>query len=59
MTLIGYLLMVSGWLLTIAALFLLTGLGQRLAFVIAALLVELLGLSLIAIRYRSLQRGPA
>jgi hypothetical protein len=51
--------MVSGWLLAIAALFLLTGLGQRLAFVIAALLVELLGLSLIAIRYRSLQRGPA
>ena len=59
MTLIGYLLMVSGWLLAIAALFLLTGLGQRLAFVIAALLLELLGLSLIAIRYRSLQRGPA
>ena len=59
MTLIGYLLMVSGWLLAIAALFLLAGLGQRLAFVIAALLVELLGLSLIAIRYRSLQRGPA
>jgi hypothetical protein len=59
LTLIGYLLMVSGWLLAIAALFLLAGLGQRLAFVIAALLVELLGLSLIAIRYRSLQRGPA
>jgi hypothetical protein len=59
LTLIGYLLMVSGWLLAIAALFLLAGLGQRLAFVIAALLVELLGLALIAIRYRSLQRGPA
>jgi ABC-type transport system involved in cytochrome bd biosynthesis fused ATPase/permease subunit len=59
LTLIGYLLMVSGWLLALAALFLLAGLGQRLAFVIAALLVELLGLSLIAIRYRSLQRGPA
>jgi hypothetical protein len=59
LTLIGYLLMVSGWLLAIAALFLLAGLGQRLAFVIAALLVELLGLALIAIRYRSLQRGRA
>jgi ABC-type transport system involved in cytochrome bd biosynthesis fused ATPase/permease subunit len=56
---IGYLLMVSGWLLALAALFLLAGLGQRLTFVVAGLLVELLGLALIAQRYRSLQRGPA
>jgi hypothetical protein len=59
MTLIGYLLMVSGWLLVFASLFLLAGLGQRLTFVVAGLLVELLGLGLIAVRYRSLQRGPA
>jgi ABC-type transport system involved in cytochrome bd biosynthesis fused ATPase/permease subunit len=56
--LIGYLLMVSGWLLVLASLFLLAGLGQRLTFVVAGLLVELLGLTLIALRYRSLQRGP-
>jgi hypothetical protein len=59
MTSIGYLLMVSGWLLTFASLFLLAGQGQRLTFVVAGLLVELLGLALIAVRYRSLQRGPA
>jgi hypothetical protein len=55
---IGYLLLVSGWLLVFASLFLLAGLGQRLTFVVAGLLVELLGLTLIALRYRSLQRGP-
>ena len=55
---IGYLLVVSGWLLVAASLFLLTGLGQRVTFVLAGLLVELLGLALIAVRYRSLQRGP-
>jgi ABC-type transport system involved in cytochrome bd biosynthesis fused ATPase/permease subunit len=59
MTLIGYLLMLSGWLLAFAALFLLEGLGQRFAFVVAGLLVELLGFGLIALRYRSLHRGPA
>jgi hypothetical protein len=55
---IGYLLMLSGWLLVLASLFRLAGLGQRLTFVVAGLLVELLGLILIALRYRSLQRGP-
>jgi hypothetical protein len=59
MTLIGYLLMVSGWLLVFASLFLLAGLGQRFTFVVAGLLVEVLGLALIALRYRSVQRGPA
>ena len=55
---IGYLLILSGWLLVFASLFLLAGLGQRFAFVLAGLLVELLGLGLIAMRYRSQQRGP-
>jgi uncharacterized membrane protein YphA (DoxX/SURF4 family) len=55
---IGYLLMVSGWLLVLASLFLLAGFGERFTFVVAGLLVELLGLTLIALRYRSLQRGP-
>ncbi|MGA7157969.1 MAG: hypothetical protein WBY53_14035 [Acidobacteriaceae bacterium] len=58
MSLIGYLLMISGWLLAFAALFLLTGIGQRFAFVFAGVLVELLGLALIAMRYRAVQRGP-
>ena len=57
--LIGYLLMISGWLLVLACLCLLAGTGQRLAFVVAGLLVELLGLTLVALRYRSLQRGKA
>ena len=56
---IGCLLMVSGWMLSLAALLLLAGVRQRFAFVLAALLVELLGLALVAHRYRSLQRGPA
>ncbi len=49
--------MVSGWMLALAALLLLAGLGQRFAFVLAALFVEILGLGLVAHRYRSLQRG--
>ena len=58
MRLIGYLLMLSGWLLVFAALLLLAGLGQRFTFVVAGLLVECLGLALIAMRYRALQKGP-
>ncbi len=59
MSLIGYLLMISGWLLAFAALFLLAGTGQRLLFVFAGLLVELLGITLISLRYRAAQRGSA
>ena len=51
--------MVSGWFLSLAALLLLAGLKQRLAFVLAALLVELLGLALVAHSYRTLHRGTA
>ena len=58
MNLIGYLLLLSGGLLVLASLFLLPGFGLRFTFVIAGLLVELLGFTLIALRYRSLQRGP-
>ena len=58
MILIGYLLMVSGWLLVLASLFLLAGLGQRLTFVVAGLLVELLGLTLTALRYRPCKEAP-
>jgi hypothetical protein len=51
--------MVSGWLIVMAALLLLTGTLQRLSFVAAGLLIELLGVALLAWHYRSLQRGAA
>ena len=54
---IGCLLLVSGWMIVAAALLLLAGLGQRFAFVVAGLLVECLGLSLLAQSYRALQQG--
>jgi hypothetical protein len=57
MRLIGCLLMISGWLLLLAALLLLAGLRQRFLFCTAGLLVELLGLALLAQRYRGIQRG--
>ena len=55
MSFVGCLLMVSGWLIAIAALLLLVGAGQRLAFVMAGLLVECIGLVLVAHSYRALQ----
>lgn len=57
MTILGCILMISGWLLSIAALILLQGPAQRLAFVVAGILVETIGIGLIAQRRRSLQRG--
>jgi hypothetical protein len=48
--------MVLGWLLALATLVLLAGVGQRFAFVLAGLLVELLGFALLTHHYRSLQR---
>jgi hypothetical protein len=53
---VGYLFLISGWVLVLAALLLLGGTGLRLVFVVAGLLVELLGLGLVAQHYRSLQR---
>ncbi len=53
---IGCLLLVSGWMIVAAALLLLAGLGQRFVFVAAGLLVECLGLSLLAVSYRTLQK---
>ena len=57
MRLVGCLLLVLGWLLLLAALLLLRGQGQRLAFVVASLMVEALGLGVLAYGYRSVQRG--
>ena len=48
MKIAGFLLMLAGWLLTIAALSLLPSLPARTAFVLAALAVEILGLVLVA-----------
>jgi hypothetical protein len=59
MSWIGCILMVSGWLIAMAALLLLPGAGLRLVFVITALLIEALGLALVAWSYRSLQKGAA
>jgi hypothetical protein len=52
---IGCLLMVSGWLIVMAALVLLTRLAERYGFVVAGFAVEVLGLVLLAQRYRSMQ----
>jgi hypothetical protein len=47
--------MVSGWLIVMAALVLLTRLAERYGFVVAGFAVEVLGLVLLAQRYRSMQ----
>jgi hypothetical protein len=47
--------MVSGWLIVMAALVLLTRIAERYGFVVAGLAVEILGLVLLAQRYRALQ----
>jgi hypothetical protein len=53
MRLVGCLLLVSGWLLLVAALLLLAGQRERFAFVMASLLVEALGLGVLAYGYRA------
>jgi hypothetical protein len=47
--------MVSGWLIVMAALVLLTRIAERYGFVLAGLAVEILALVLLAQRYRALQ----
>jgi hypothetical protein len=49
--------MISGWLLLLAALLLLGSQAQRLVFVLAALVVETIGLGVVAYGYRAVQRG--
>ena len=55
MRLVGCLLLLSGFALVLAALAMLPGFAQRLAFVCAGLAVEVLGLALLTQGYRSLQ----
>jgi hypothetical protein len=59
MSWISCILMASGWLIVMAALLLLVGAAQRLGFVFAGLLIESLGIALLAYHYRSTQRGAA
>jgi hypothetical protein len=54
---IGCLLLFSGWIIVATALLLLTGLAQRFSFITAGLLVELLGLALLALSYKAPQTG--
>lgn len=48
MSLIGVILLFSGWVIVLAALVLLPGLGERFGFILAGLFVQLLGLGLLA-----------
>lgn len=58
MRLVGCLLLLSGFFLVLAALVMLTGFGQRLAFVGAGFCVELLGLGLLTHGYKpALKKG--
>ena len=57
MKLLGMLLLLSGWLIVLAALVLLQSLAQRTAFVVAGIAVEVVGLSLLARAYMVEQRG--
>jgi hypothetical protein len=55
----GLVLMISGMAIVLVALVLLTGAGQRFAFVAAGFAVELLGLGVLAYAYKSMQTGAA
>ena len=50
----GFVLLVSGWALVLAALVLLAGLSQRFAFVLAGIAVEGLGIFMLANEYKAL-----
>ena len=50
---IGCVLLISGWVLALAALVLLHTSGMRLVFVLAALAVEALGLALLLMAYKA------
>lgn len=56
MKLIGCLLLLSGWFLVLAALVMLPGFMQRVAFVAAGIGVEVLGLVLLTRAYTAIQR---
>jgi len=51
----GFILMISGMAIVLAALALFAGLGERLGFALTGVAVELLGLGVLAYAYKSLQ----
>jgi membrane-bound ClpP family serine protease len=53
MKLAGFLLLLSGWLLVVAALVMLPSPGPRAVFVLAGVAVEVLGLALAARSHRA------
>jgi hypothetical protein len=55
----GFVLMISGMAIVLAALMLFPGLGQRLAFVSAGLAVEVLGMVLAALGYKAARKTGA
>jgi hypothetical protein len=57
MRVLGFLLLVSGWLIVIAALVMLVAQAARVAFVISGLTVEALGFVLLAMGQRIAQRS--
>ena len=54
----GFVLLISGWALVLAALVLLGGTAQRLAFILAGIAVELLGMHLLGSTYKALHSAP-
>ena len=55
MRVIGCLLMISGWLIVMAAIVLLTRVAERYGFVAAGLAVQALGIVLLAQQYRAIE----
>ncbi len=55
MKLAGFLLLLAGWSIVLAALVMLSSAGQRTAFVLAGLGTEIMGLILVAYTYRAAQ----
>jgi hypothetical protein len=51
----GFLLMISGMAIVLAALVLFAGAPQRLAFVMTGIMIEAVGLLVLAAGYKSLQ----
>jgi uncharacterized membrane protein len=54
MKLAGFLLLLAGWAIVLAAVAMLASAGQRTIFVLAGISVEILGLALVARTHRTL-----
>ena len=52
-------LLLSGWLIVLASLVMLTAFKERFAFVVAGLAIEALGLGLLLFGNRAVQEGKA